>query len=468
MNMLPVLQITLGIISVIFIYFWIRSKIFERYFFYETLMPFFTCLLVITFAMMLDRIMDLMNIIIEKQLDIVTIISLFAFSIPFIFALSVPMSVLMSTIMTFGRMSVDRELTATKSTGVNVYRMTRLLITFFLLVTVGMAYFNDFILPETNHILKNLLIKVTYKKPITAITPGTFTTLGSLTIYAKDRDDEALYDLLIFNLENQRFPQTVQARRGEIYLDPNTDQLKVILFDGEMYERDATSGEKFNISLFEKYTFFRSNLGYDIDDSGTDMRGNREVTSVQIQALIENQLRSLEVIEQEIENFHRFYQDFYTESEDMDPMIRRDELRRYDNSISMRQAQKNELLRQIRIYHVEIHKKYSLAVACFIFLLVGIPIGMMTRTSGVGVAFSFSSIIFIIYYVMLVLGEEFGSKGVIDPAFSMWLPCILFAIVACILIYFSLKEKQFDIMILWQGVKKIRTVFNKKTCETPR
>jgi len=424
------------------------SKIFERYFLFETVKPFFLCLFVITFIMMLDRIIDLMNTIIEKQLDIITIINLFALSIPFMVALSVPMAVLTSTIMAFGRMSVDKELTAAKSTGINNYKLIRLLALFFLIVTVGMAYFNDYILPESNHVLKNLLISVAYKKPITNIKPGTFNTFANMTVYTRDRDDEALYDLLIYNFEGGRFPQTIQAKKGEMFIDQTTDQLKVILYDGEMYERDNANPERLNITKFDKYTLFRGDLGYANEEITSDYRGNRELTSTQMKQLITTAEYDINRINTDLQEYERVLQEIGEPTS----QFQRDEHRKYTSLRATRQSQKAEIEKQVRIYNVEIYKKYSLAITCFIFMLVGLPIGMMTKTSGIGVSFSFSSVIFLVFYVLLTFGEEYATKGYVNPALSMLISPIIFLVLAILLIYFSIREKSFDVMVPWNAV----------------
>ena len=479
-----ILLFILGALSLTFIIYLFNSKILERYFLIETLKPFFICLFIITFIMLIERLFDLMNIIIEKQLDVLTIINLFVLSFPFIFALSVPMAVLTSTIMAFGRMSVDKELIAIKSTGVNVIKLTKLLGIFMLIVSLGMAYFNDYILPETNHLLKNVVLRVTYKKPITAIKPGTFTTMNHITILAKERDSEALYDLLIYNLENVRFPQTIYAKKGEIYLDPVTDQLKVILYDGEMYERDIAEAEKYQISTFEQYTFFLTNLGYGDDDTTSDYRGDREMTSLQMKAMLADRQMQVDYLNAEIENIinsKRINESsvgnaFIRSSSDMDHdwnserinafptddggsvrinAYHEDEIRRQNIMLNLHQSQKSEIERQMRRFHVEMNKKYSLGAACFVFFLVGLAIGMMTKSSGVGVSFVFSLIIFIIYYIFLVLGEELGEKNIINPIFSMWFPSIFFLIVGFFLIHIARKEKSFDVMIIWRFIVKI-------------
>jgi lipopolysaccharide export system permease protein len=436
----------------------IKAKIMERYFLFETVKPMFACLFIITFILILDKIVDLMNLIIEKQLDVITVINLFALTLPYMLALSVPMSVLTSTIMAFGRMSVDQELTAAKSTGIDVFKMTKLLFVFILIVTFGMAYFNDFILPETNHLLKNLIIKVTYKKPITAIPPGTFTTLNNVTIYAKDRTDEALIDLIIFNLTNSRFPQTVYAKKGEIYLDPDTDLLKAILYDGEMQERDQSEPHKYQTSKFEQYTFFISNLGYGKDDSESDYRGDREMNSIQMKNIINDRRDEIKQLSNEIESHNRGLDEIKMMLDD-DSTVGRvtneqlEEQKRLVIMNNIKETQRLEKERQIRELKVEIHKKYSLAAACLVFLIVGLPIGMMTKTSGIGVSFSFSSIIFIIFYVFIVFGEEFGDKGTINPDFSMWITTVVFFFIGLVLIHVARKEKSFDVMVLWNWAK---------------
>ncbi|MCK9330022.1 MAG: LptF/LptG family permease [Candidatus Cloacimonetes bacterium] len=442
-----IIYLFFGVLT-LFIYTLITSKILERYFLFETIKPFFASLFIITFVMMLDRIIDLMNIIIEKQLGLFTIINLFALSLPFIFALSVPMAVLTSSIMAFGKLSVDQELTAAKSTGINILSMIKPLTLFMLLIAIGMSYFNDFILPNTNHLLKNILISVTYKKPISAIKPGTFTTLNNLTIYAKDRTDDALLDIIIFNNEQSRFPQTIYAEKGEIVIDPNTDQLKVILYNGEMHERDINEPTKYQLRTFKVYTFFKSNLGFEVDDSPSDYRGDREMNSTQITEQIQNRKAQIATINNDIESYkHQKTQS--TDADSTDNILRKNIV-----MTNLKISQRKDLEKQIRMFTVEIHKKYSLAIACFIFLIVGLPIGMMTKTSGLGVSFTFSSLIFIIYYVMIVFGEELGDRGVINSSLVMWLPSILFFIIGAFLMYIAKKEKHFDVSIIFQFLKK--------------
>jgi lipopolysaccharide export system permease protein len=95
------------------------------------------------------------------------------------------------------------------------------------------------------------------------------------------------------------------------------------------------------------------------------------------------------------------------------------------------------------VFEVEYYKKYAIAFACIIFVLVGAPVGMMTRTSGVGMAFSVSSVVFLVYYVALIGGEELADRGFVAPWLAMWISNILLGAAGIWLIIISVRETRF-------------------------
>ncbi|OQX70527.1 MAG: hypothetical protein B6D62_04660 [Candidatus Cloacimonas sp. 4484_275] len=97
-----------------------------------------------------------------------------------------------------------------------------------------------------------------------------------------------------------------------------------------------------------------------------------------------------------------------------------------------------------------------MAFACLIFVLIGAPIGMMTKTSGVGMAFSVSSVVFIIYYGTLTGGEELADRGMISPFLAMWISNIIFGIVGIYLIIISVREMKF--INIGKFFKKLRQI----------
>ncbi len=118
------------------------------------------------------------------------------------------------------------------------------------------------------------------------------------------------------------------------------------------------------------------------------------------------------------------------------------EQRRLGIMQTMASDQEKQLVENLRSLQVEYHKKFALSFAIIIFVLLGIPLGLMTRTSGIGMAFSVSSVIFLIYYVALTGGEELADRALMSPFLSMWLTNIVFIILGAGLIYLSVHEKQ--------------------------
>ncbi|MCF7814084.1 MAG: LptF/LptG family permease [Candidatus Cloacimonetes bacterium] len=433
-------------------------RILEKYILKENFKPFIVSLMVTTFVMLLDRIIDLLNLIIDKNLDFASIVSIFGLSLPFMLALTVPMAVLLASIMSFGRLSVDNELVACKACGINIYSLMKPTVIAALLLSFFMVYFNNAILPDTNHMLKNLMIKVNYRRPVTAVVPGTFNVMKNYTIYAKERVEDELFDIVIYNREKNKFPITIFAKKGTVNLQNGGNSLQAILYNGQMHERDAQNPDKYTMSRFKRFTLNLPDLGYKINEQGSDYRGDRELSSAAMQKIIEERKNSMTSVVKEIEDIQVDIEKLQPDST-TSKMAQRD-LKKYYNKLNIKRDKLNGLKSDIRKYAVEIHKKYAIAFACLIFVLIGAPVGMMTRTSGVGMAFSVSSVVFLIYYGTLTLGEELADKGTISPFLAMWISNIIFAIVGIYLIVISVKEMKF--INISGFFKKIGKIFKRK------
>ena len=92
-------------------------------------------------------------------------------------------------------------------------------------------------------------------------------------------------------------------------------------------------------------------------------------------------------------------------------------------------------------YGVEIHKKFSIPIACILFVLLGAPLGVMSKKGGLAVSTSLSFGFFLIYYVLLISGEEMADRGFLTPAIGMWTPNFIILFIAIILIIYTAKEK---------------------------
>ena len=103
-------------------------------------------------------------------------------------------------------------------------------------------------------------------------------------------------------------------------------------------------------------------------------------------------------------------------------------------TIETLRAKLDETTQQMNAYGVEIHKKFALAVACFVFVLLGAPIALRFPRGGVGLTIGVSLFVFALYYVCLIVGESLGKRGLMPAVLSMWMANVIFAMVALLLL----------------------------------
>ena len=91
-------------------------------------------------------------------------------------------------------------------------------------------------------------------------------------------------------------------------------------------------------------------------------------------------------------------------------------------------------------YLVEIHKKFTLAFACLLFAMTGAPLGILVRKGGITIASGLSIVFFLVYYILLIWGEQLADRNLLDPTFGSWMPNMILFIVGGILLFLSDKK----------------------------
>ncbi len=431
-------------------------KILERYILKEHLAPFSVSLLVVTFVILLEQILDILNVIFEKQLPIMMVLEVFTLSLPFILALSIPMSVLMASLNAFGRLSTDSETTAMKACGVDVYSKTGPLFVVAILLAVFMVFFNNKVLPDANHKLRNMMLKIAYYKPMSSVKAGEFTTIQEYTIYVKENDGSEMKGIVIFDKSKSRFPHTIVAERGTIVQSREGTSLRAVLFNGQMHERLDASQDEYQLRNFDKFILNITDVGKKDEFEDSSYRGDRELSNAELEGRIKETEKEIVKVESEIQELDKKL----SREDDREEVSEKNKrIRSTKAMIKLKNDRLEDLQEDIRSFKVEIHKKYSISFAIIIFVMIGIPLGMMTKTSGAGTSFAISSVVFLVYYISLVAGESLASKGYVSPFLSMWISNIIFLIIAIVLIYQSRRERQlFDVNLL---IRKIGSLMRR-------
>jgi lipopolysaccharide export system permease protein len=373
-------------------------KIIYRYLAFEFFPPFLYSFCLISLIILLNLIIQMLGRIAGKGLDPYVVMEFFFLNLAWIVALAVPMAVLVATLTAFGRLSAENEITALKAAGISLWR---LMIPFFVLggILCGLLIvFNNQVLPEFNHRSRVLSGDIHRKRPTLALEEGIFIfDLPKYVLWAQriDQKQSRLYDLVIYDKSNPRYPTVVSADEGDLSFVRAEEAFHLYLYRGEIHRQDTKDPAYYQRTRFETSLLrvAAPNMVFERQESG--YRSDRELSAPAMWAQVQKMKE--------------------------DP-------------------EKNR--RRINSFLVEIHKKYSIPVACLVFVLIGAPLGVRVHRGGLGVATGLSVVFFLVYWAFLIGGEDLADRGLMTPAMAMWMPNILLGIVGIILVRRTIREMQ--------------------------
>jgi lipopolysaccharide export system permease protein len=393
--------------------------------------------------------------IIGKGLSTWVIIQLVMYSLAWMIVLIVPMAVLVATLMAFGTMSQNNEVAILKATGVSLYKMMIPPLIASVFVALILIYFNNNIYPDANHAARLLLEDISRKKPTLSLVPGVFSKeVPEYSILAREIDQEKnlLKEITIYDYSNPPKVNIVTATNGTINFSGNQKKLILDLNNGEIHESNASDETQYRRLRFtrhrialpaDQFTFEQTSSN---GDRGDRELGAKELLKIADSLVIIKQKRFVELnkkIDLLKRNFkHKAVTPFQSAIIPQNIFIRAQQrIKSDENSILSSVQNINYSDKEIDRYWVEIHKKYSLPFACIIFVLIGAPLGTMTRKGGFGMAAGISLVFFLIYWSFLIGGEKLADRGILSPFWGIWSANILLGVLGIILMIKSAREK---------------------------
>ena len=363
--------------------------------------------MIITFILVMDIIFQIADLIIGKNLDLFIVLEVFFLNLAWIVAVSIPMSVLVASLMAFGRLSADNEVTALKAGGVSFFQMVSPVLVAGVILGSGHLFFMDVILPEANYRARSLMNDIHRARPTLLFTAGIFMKdipgYSILIDRVNPRNNE-IDSITIYETENKRYPRLMTAESGEFHVNETGSRLDLMLYDGELLQQDESSG-RYIKEIFERQRFSIRTAPTGVQRSEAGVRSDRELNIEMMRARIAEW--QLEIDEAST----------IMESAPVTPEAEADSLEAARNmaerTVSLRQRQKNS-------YIVEIHKKYAISAACLVFVLIGAPLGVRLRRGSIGVSVGVSLCFFLLYWACLLGGEELADRDLIDPVWAMW------------------------------------------------
>ncbi len=428
----------------------------------EHVPPFIYGLFITTFLFVIDWLVNLLDAILAKHLDILVILELFVLNLAWMLALSIPMSFLVSSLMAFGRLSGDNEILALRVCGISPVKILLPLVIVASLSCIGLIYFNNFILPESNHRAAALKTSISRKKAPAFITPGRLIKdFPNYRIWIDQIDyrNDILHGVKIYYWEKRQPPRFMFAKTAKMEYVDEGYMILIHMKNGENHIVDNKDPNRYLRLKFKKQTIAIENVDASLKRSERHYRSDREMSVKDMLKVVQNarneQKKNRDVypgkifgdaikigellISDTASNIPprqaevKWWKAFPVSS----PFYRRLNSQEREKLYLVNRYQKKmqEEEKQASKYLVEIHKKYSIPFACIIFVLIGGPIGIMARKGGLGVGVLYSLGFFLLYWVCLQGGEALADKLIISPWLSMWSPNIIVGSCSLIFLY---------------------------------
>lgn len=417
--------------------------------------PFLLTFFVVVFILLMVFLVKYFDDFVGKNLSFYTYAELlFFFSINSV-PQALPISVLLSSIMTYGNLSEHNELTAIKGAGISLLRIILPVGILVSGLTVLAFYFNNRVVPYGNLRAYSLLYDITTKKAAFNIKEGSF-YYGlpglAIKINHKSPDGSTIREVMIYNHQNDQGNVNLTiADSGKMYTIWDERYLILELFRGDNYteiipkvpgqEKEFTHNHfgyskfVFNLSSFEMsrtdMQLFASNkIMRNLDELHTDIDSiDREGARIR-ETLLNNYLSYFSFFKRDLQkpNLSSGRKDSLLVRLDSMSSIQISEANRtllaqVKSLKTFTESYKDRLKTNFRdkdVFEVEVYRKYTLSIACLIMFFIGAPLGAIIKKGGFGIPVLISILFFILYYALSITGEKWSKENVIDVSIGMW------------------------------------------------
>jgi LPS export ABC transporter permease LptG/LPS export ABC transporter permease LptF len=381
-------------------------------------------LLIYSFVLLADLLLRYPEWFISRGVPFAITVKLLVYLIPGIIAFTIPMSIIMGILAGLARLSSDSEVVAFKGLGVSHGRMLRP-VAFFALagwlltsaLTLVLAPFYNFKWQQT------LSISVVDKLYL-QLAPREFNeSMANLVVYLQDARGKDWEKVLLAFLEDPEESKIVLARRGKLNFYPDSKRATIELEDAVQHTLRLDEPEAYglaSLARLEEEINIDNLLGRYTAEKRVREKNIFELAATHTAATADRLRLSRERDALEARGLRK----------DQPDLVRA--------SFAVEEA---ERLRRAAL--VEIHKRFSLPFVCWVFVFLGLPLGVSTKKGGRTSGFTVSLVVILAYYVFITAGENMALNGRIAPWLGMWGGNIVLGLASVILFIRSARERPF-------------------------
>ncbi|MBM1107309.1 LptF/LptG family permease [Aurantibacter crassamenti] len=462
-------------------------RILDQYILSRFLYNFFSSFVILMFIFIFQAIWLFIDDFAGKGLDIAIISKFFLYMMPSLTEKVLPLTVLLSSILTFGSFAENYEFAAMKASGISLQRSMLSLIVFVTFLGGVTFYFANSVIPASEQKIYNMRRNIAKVKPAAAIEEGVFSDFEGMSIKVDSKHgekDRFLNNVIIHQKTATQINKTViKAKTGELISSEDSEVIQLVLRDGNHYEDVEVKDSRDKLKhpfLKTEFEIYRMNIeapelgGEDLEAEGgisTDKMKSVGRLTKDIDSLRNDNLKIVRAFSKNIS--HRagafpFIKKDTVKINLNEKLIKADStnlLRQPDdlvkviadsikttanviglfnewqqiqlytsaknnitNVISSIKGKKEELDKRYEIYNrhiLSLHKKFALALSCIILFFVGAPLGAIIRKGGIGLPLVIAVLLFLVYYFLGVFAENYAKKSNIHPILGAWLSTMI-------------------------------------------
>ncbi len=370
-----------------------KNFIIYRYLCREITYPLFLVLLVLTFVLLMGRILQLMDLMINKGVDVTVIGRLILFLIPSFLTITIPIALIIAVLIGLGRLSRENEIMVMKSSGISLYQLSPPIAVLAVVSFAATLLLQCYFAPMVNSTGRRLLADIGRKQVGVGLKEQVFNDdFPGLVLFANQIsvDGRSMREVFISDSRMGPSPITIVAKRGQWFSSPGSNKVLLRLEEGSTH----TVGE--DRDTYRKMAFVTYDITIDLSSSISDATATR-----------------------------------MKEHSEMTP---RELLQAFRAGADLADKERNLLL-------LELNKRFALPVTCLVFALLALPLGMVKHRTAKSRAFVVALCVVIVYYALQLGGDALGETGKVNPVIAAWAPNLVLGVSGLWLFVRTAREK---------------------------
>lgn len=394
----------------------------DRYIIRETILPFVIALLVFTFILLIPWIVELAERMIAKGVPWPMLLQAMATLVPAQLGVTIPMALLISLLVAFNRLSGDREIVVMMACGVSPYRLMRPVGAVALVAWAATSWVMLNAIPGANQSYRELSVKIVQDRAEQEVRPRVFfEDFPNMVLYVRNATGAGAgwEGVLAADTRNPAQPEIFIAESGRMLVNRQEETIQMLLENGTRHRTSASDPSFYEVLRFDQ-TLVSLDPATVFPRSGP-APGDREMTIAQLRERITD-------LESEGVSTHN-------------PIM-------------------------------EIHKKFSIPVACFVFALVGLALGVSNRKDGKMASFVVGIGVIFVYYVIMFTAQSMTKGQMMPPWLAMWMPNIILGAAGAVLLFLRTRSADQPIRITLPPIARpaawLRRLVPKAAAATPQ